>query len=274
MIKVFLVDDHEVVRRGLADLLASDPELEIVGEAGSVSEAKARIPALEPDVAVLDVRLPDGNGIELCRDLLSRMPELRCLILTSFTSDEAMLDAILAGASGYIVKDIKGMELARAVKDVGAGRSLLDNRAAAALKAKLRGLPAPADEVSLDCFGGHMEYGAVPEAERTGGISDRTWLACAMRELSEELLIDGKSIVPDASRFELIGFFTSSEPTNPEYSPAYYYRLPAGSGFSARDNVGERDVDMPVHIMSPATLRACGFRLAEGLSRILPTICK
>lgn len=139
MVSVFLVDDHEVVRRGLIDLLGADPDLDVVGEAGSVAEAMARIPAAKPDVAVLDVRLPDGNGIELCRDLLSRLPELRCLILTSYTSDEAMLDAILAGASGYVVKDIKGMELARAVKDVGAGRSLLDNRAAAALMAKLRG---------------------------------------------------------------------------------------------------------------------------------------
>jgi len=139
MVRVFLVDDHEVVRRGLVDLLSCDPELEVIGEAGSVSAAMARIPALRPDVAVLDVRLPDGNGIELCRDLLSAVPELRCLMLTSFTSDEAMLEAILAGASGYVVKDIKGMELARAIKDVGAGKSLLDNRAAAALMAKLRG---------------------------------------------------------------------------------------------------------------------------------------
>ena len=135
MVTVFLVDDHEVVRRGLAELLASDPELEVVGEAGSVSEAMARIPALRPDVAVLDVRLPDGSGIELCRDLLSDLADLRCLMLTSFTSDEAMLDAILAGASGYVVKDIRGMELAKAIKDVGAGKSLLDNRAAAALMA-------------------------------------------------------------------------------------------------------------------------------------------
>jgi DNA-binding NarL/FixJ family response regulator len=99
-------------------------------------------------VAVLDVRLPDGNGIELCRDLLSRLPDLRCLMLTSFTSDEAMLDAILAGASGYVVKDIKGMELAQAIKDVGAGRSLLDNRAAAALMAKLRGAAEHSDPLS------------------------------------------------------------------------------------------------------------------------------
>lgn len=138
MVRVFLVDDHEVVRRGIMDLLESDPELEVVGEAGSVAEALVRIPAAQPDVAVLDVRLPDGSGIELCRDLLSELPDLRCLILTSFTSDEAMLDAVLAGASGYVIKDIKGMELTQAVKDVGAGRSLLDNRAAAALMAKLR----------------------------------------------------------------------------------------------------------------------------------------
>ena len=148
MVTVFLVDDHEIVRRGLANLLASDPELEVIGDAGSVSEAMVRIPAVKPDVAVLDVRLPDGNGIELCRDLLSELPELRCLMLTSFTSDEAMLEAILAGASGYVVKDIRGMELAQAIKDVGAGKSLLDNRAAAALMAKLRGAAEHNDPLS------------------------------------------------------------------------------------------------------------------------------
>src|ERR1044072_4369327 len=148
MVKVFLVDDHEVVRRGLIDLLSADPELEVVGEAGSVAQAMARIPAHQPEAAVLDVRLPDGNGVELCRDLLSRLPDLRCLMLTSFTSDEAMLDAILAGASGYVVKDIKGMELAPAIKDVGAGRSLLDNRAATALMSKLRGDAERSDPLS------------------------------------------------------------------------------------------------------------------------------
>ena len=148
MVTVFLVDDHEVVRRGLIDLLGSDPDLEVIGEAGTAAQAMAQIPALRPDVAVLDVRLPDGNGIELCRDLLSAMPDLRCLMLTSFTSDEAMLDAILAGASGYVVKDIKGMELAKAIKEVGAGRSLLDNRAAAALMSKLRGAAERTDPLS------------------------------------------------------------------------------------------------------------------------------
>jgi two-component system response regulator DevR len=148
MVRVFLVDDHEVVRRGLIDLLASDPELDVVGEAGSVAEAMARIPASRPDVAVLDVRLPDGNGIELCREVLSTLPDVRCLMLTSYTSDEAMLDAILAGASGYVVKDIKGMELAQAIKDVGAGKSLLDNRAAAALMARIRGEAERSDPLS------------------------------------------------------------------------------------------------------------------------------
>ncbi|MGV9821397.1 response regulator [Nocardia xishanensis] len=138
MIKVFLVDDHEIVRRGLTDLLESDPELAVIGEAGDVAQAMSGIRAVRPDVAVLDVRLPDGNGIELCRDLLAEFDGLRCLILTSYTDEHAMLDAILAGASGYVVKNIKGMELAEAIKAVGAGRSLLDNRAATALKARLR----------------------------------------------------------------------------------------------------------------------------------------
>ncbi|WP_405180571.1 response regulator transcription factor [Nocardia sp. NBC_01377] len=138
MIKVFLVDDHEIVRRGLIDLLNSDPELSVIGEAGDVAQAMTGIPRVRPDVAVLDVRLPDGNGIELCRDLLAGMEGLHCLILTSYTDEHAMLDAILAGASGYVVKNIKGMELAEAIKAVGSGRSLLDTRAAAALRARLR----------------------------------------------------------------------------------------------------------------------------------------
>lgn len=177
MVKVFLVDDHEVVRRGLVDLLGADPELDVVGEAGSVAEAMARVPAARPDVAVLDVRLPDGNGIELCRDLLSRMPDLRCLILTSYTSDEAMLDAILAGASGYVVKDIKGMELARAVKDVGAGRSLLDNRAAAALMAKLRGAAEKQDPLSGLTDQERMLLGLLSEGLTNKQIADRMFLA-------------------------------------------------------------------------------------------------
>ncbi|MEV0436316.1 MULTISPECIES: response regulator transcription factor [Nocardia] len=138
MLEVFLVDDHEIVRRGLIDLLEGDPELTVIGQAGGVAEAMVRIRETRPDVAVLDVRLPDGNGIELCRNLLAEFEDLRCLILTSFSDEHAMLDAILAGASGYVVKNIDGMKLADAIKQVGAGHSLLDTRAADALRARLR----------------------------------------------------------------------------------------------------------------------------------------
>jgi two-component system response regulator DevR len=138
VLKVFLVDDHELVRRGVADLLDEEPDLMVIGQASSVSEALARVPAANPDVVVLDVRLPDGNGVELCRELRSRLPELNCLMLTSYTDEEAMMDAILAGAGGYVIKDIKGMELVSAVRTVASGRSLLDNRAAAALMSRLR----------------------------------------------------------------------------------------------------------------------------------------
>ncbi|GAD86426.1 response regulator [Nocardia asteroides] len=138
MVKVFLVDDHEIVRHGVADLIDLEPDLEVIGEAGTCAQALARIPALRPDVAVLDVLLPDGNGIELCRELLSSHPDLHCLILTSFTDEQAMLNAILAGASGYVIKDIKSLELIAAIRDVSDGKSRLDNRAAAALMAKLR----------------------------------------------------------------------------------------------------------------------------------------
>ncbi|WP_414941340.1 response regulator [Amycolatopsis sp. cmx-11-51] len=138
MLRVFLVDDHEVVRRGVADMLEEDPALRVIGQAATFSQALARIPALRPDVAVLDVRLPDGNGVELARELRSKVPELKCLMLTSYTDEQAMLDAIMAGASGYVIKDIRGMDLVAAVKEVGLGRSLLDARAAATLMAKFR----------------------------------------------------------------------------------------------------------------------------------------
>lgn len=138
VINVFLVDDHEVVRRGIAELIGTDDRLRVIGEAANFAQTLARVPALAPDVAVLDVRLPDGNGIELCRELRSALPELNVLILTSYTDEEAMLDAILAGAGGYVIKDIQGPRLLNAIAEVGSGRSLLDNRAAATLMAKLR----------------------------------------------------------------------------------------------------------------------------------------
>lgn len=136
MTRVFLVDDHEVVRRGISDLLESDG-LNVVGEAGSVAEAMARVPAVQPDVAVLDVRLPDGNGVELCRDLLSLLPDLRCLMLTSFDDDEALFGAIMAGASGFVLKQVRGADLVSAVRSVAAGQSLLDPRSTAAVMRRI-----------------------------------------------------------------------------------------------------------------------------------------
>lgn len=137
MVRVFLVDDHEVVRRGIADLLTAD-DLEVVGEAGSVSEALARVPAAAPDVAVLDVRLPDGNGVELCRELRSQLPDLRCLMLTSFDDDEALFGAIMAGASGFVLKQVRGVDLVAAVHSVAAGNSLLDARSTAAVMRRIQ----------------------------------------------------------------------------------------------------------------------------------------
>ena len=131
----------------MIDLLGVDPELDVIGEAGSVAEAMVQIPVLKPDVAVLDVRLPDGNGIELCRDLLSKMPDLRCLMLTSFTSDEAMLDAIWPGPAGMWSKTSRAWSWPKP-SGRRAGRSLLDNRAAAALMAKLRGAAERSDPLS------------------------------------------------------------------------------------------------------------------------------
>lgn len=126
LIRVFLLDDHEVVRRGLADLIGLESDMEVVGEASSKADALHRIPAARPDVAVLDVRLPDGSGVEVCREVRSDFPDLHCLMLTSYADDEALFDAILAGASGYVLKDIRGNDLIAAIRQVASGKSLLD----------------------------------------------------------------------------------------------------------------------------------------------------
>lgn len=125
-VRVFLLDDHEIVRRGLRELIESEPGLIVVGEAGTVEEALNRAPAVRPDVAVLDVRLPDGSGVEVCRSLRERMPGLQCLMLTSFADDEALFSAIVAGAAGYVLKQIKGNDLTGAIRKVARGESLLD----------------------------------------------------------------------------------------------------------------------------------------------------
>ncbi|MFF8732663.1 response regulator [Streptomyces sp. NPDC015171] len=137
-IRVFLLDDHEVVRRGVHEMLSVEPDIEVVGEAGTAADAVVRILATRPDVAVLDVRLPDGSGVEVCREIRSADRSVRCLMLTSFADDEALFDAIMAGASGYVLKAIRGNELLRAVRDVAAGKSLLDPVATARVLERLR----------------------------------------------------------------------------------------------------------------------------------------
>src|SRR4051812_32506982 len=138
MIRVFLLDDHEIVRRGLRELLESTGEMTVVGEAGTAEEAYGRIPATTPDVAVLDVRLPDGNGVEVCREIRSRHPEIHCLMLTSYSDDEALFDAIMAGASGYALKQIKSDDLIQAITKVSQGESLLDPALTAKVLDRLR----------------------------------------------------------------------------------------------------------------------------------------
>jgi DNA-binding NarL/FixJ family response regulator len=135
---VFVLDDQEIVRRGVCSLLEAEPDIRVIGEAGTASAALARIPALRPDVAVLDVRLPDGDGVSVCREIRSRLPEVACLMLTAFSDDQALLDAILAGAAGYVLKQVRGCDLADAVRTVACGQSLLHPRAASQLMTRLR----------------------------------------------------------------------------------------------------------------------------------------
>ena len=137
-VRVFLLDDHEIVRRGVKELLEAEGDLEVVGEAGTAAEALARIPPTRPDVAVLDVRLPDGDGVQVCREIRSAHPEIQCLMLTSFADDEALFQAIVAGASGYVLKQIKGADVVEAVRAVASGRSLLDPSVTARVLERLR----------------------------------------------------------------------------------------------------------------------------------------
>ncbi len=136
--RVFLLDDHEIVRRGLRELFEAEEDLVVVGEAGTAEEALARIPAVSADVAVLDVRLPDGDGVEVCREIRSKHPEVNCLILTSFSDDEALFSAIMAGASGYVLKQVRGTDLVDAVRRVAQGQSLLDPAVTARVLERLR----------------------------------------------------------------------------------------------------------------------------------------
>lgn len=147
-IGVFLLDDHEIVRRGVRELLETEPDITVVGEAGTAESALARIPALRPDVAVLDVRLPDGDGVSVCREIRSRLPGTACLMLTSFGDDEALFDAIMAGAAGYVLKQIRGADLVGAVRTVAAGGSLLDPAAASRVMQRMRDQAVASDPLA------------------------------------------------------------------------------------------------------------------------------
>ena len=143
---MFLLDDHEIVRRGIGQLLESEDDIEVIGEAGTAAQALARIPALRPDVAILDVRLPDGEGVTVCREVRSAVtPPPACLMLTSYSDDEALFGAIMAGASGYLLKQVGGVDLVGAVRTVAAGGSLLDPKATAVVLERLRRGEEPQD---------------------------------------------------------------------------------------------------------------------------------
>ena len=161
---MFLLDDHEIVRRGVKDMLEAEPDITVIGEAGTAESALARIPALMPDVAVLDVRLPDGDGVTVCREIRSRHPEIACLMLTSFGDDEALFDAIMAGAAGYVLKQIRGTDLVGAVRTVASGESMLDPEAASKVMARMRDQANRKDPLAGPDAAGAQD----PRADRRG----------------------------------------------------------------------------------------------------------
>ena len=176
-IRVYLLDDHEVVRRGLRDLLESDGDIEIVGESGSAQEATARIPALRPDVAVLDARLPDGSGIDVCREVRSVDARIKALILTSYDDDEALFAAILAGAAGYLLKQVGGNDLVDAVRRVAAGQSLIDPTLTARVLERLRNGPAEPEELASLTEQERKILTLIAEGLTNRQIGDRLFLA-------------------------------------------------------------------------------------------------
>jgi DNA-binding NarL/FixJ family response regulator len=174
--RVFLLDDHEVVRRGLRELLEAEDDLDVVGEAETAEEAYGRIPATAPDVAVLDVRLPDGDGVEVCREIRSKHPEIACVMLTSFADDEAIYAAIMAGAAGYLLKQVRGTDLVDAIRRVGAGESLLDPEVTARLLDRLRN-PPEGDELAALTDQERRILDLIAEGLTNRQIGERMYLA-------------------------------------------------------------------------------------------------
>ncbi|MCX4820903.1 response regulator transcription factor [Streptomyces sp. NBC_01142] len=190
-IRVFLLDDHEVVRRGLHDLLGGEPDIEVVGDAANAEQALTRGPALRPHVAVLDIRLPDSDGITVCRELRSRMPQLACLMLTSFDDEDALLDAIMAGAAGYVLKQIKGSDLVSAVRTVATGQSMLDPATTARLMHSLRDPEAtqPAGDERLAVL-----------SERERAVLELIGAGLTNREIGKKLYLSEKTVKNHISR--------------------------------------------------------------------------
>ncbi|MFZ2015391.1 MAG: response regulator transcription factor [Nocardioides sp.] len=176
-IRVFLLDDHEVVRQGLRALLESGGDIEVVGESGLAAEASARIPALRPDVAILDARLPDGSGIEVCRTVRGVDPGVKALILTSYDDDEALFAAIMAGASGYVLKEIAGQDLIGAVRQVAAGNSLIDPALTARVLERVRNGPSTAPELAGLTEQELKLLGLIAEGLTNRQIGERMFLA-------------------------------------------------------------------------------------------------
>ena len=180
-IRVFLLDDHEVVRRGVADILSGHADITVVGEGKNAAEAMSRVPALRPDVAILDVRLPDGDGVTVCRDLRAQMPDLGVVMLTSYSDDEALFQAILAGAAGYLLKQILGQDLVTAVRTVAAGGSLLDPAATTAVLARIRRAAEPAGPLA-----------ELSEQERT--VLDLIGEGLTNRQIGERMFLAEKTV--------------------------------------------------------------------------------
>jgi two-component system response regulator DevR len=176
-IRVFLLDDHEVVRRGVRELLEQHDDIEVVGEAGTAEEALSRIPPTRPDVAVIDVRLPDGNGVEVCREVRSREPSVQCLILTSFADDEALIEAIMAGAAGYLLKQVRGTDFVEAVRRVAAGQSLLDPAVTATVLERLRSGPVEDERLARLTEQERKILDLIAEGRTNRQIAERMFLA-------------------------------------------------------------------------------------------------
>ncbi len=176
-IRVFLLDDHEIVRMGVRDLLEAEPGITVIGEAGTAASALARIPALKPDVAILDIRLPDGDGVSVCRDIRSKMPQLACLMLTSFSDDEALFDAIMAGAAGYVLKQIRGTDLVGAVRTIASGQSLLDPEAASRVMRRMRDQATASDPLAGLTDQERRILALIGEGLTNRQIGDRLFLA-------------------------------------------------------------------------------------------------